>query len=207
MEELEFPDIYDLFQTFDVQFFEGKLGVVELIWSKRMTLCAGLCCYKDGLITIKLSEPLLKYRSISELKETLIHEMIHAYLWIMHIESGRDGHGPAFQDIMITINAIAGLNVTIYHSFHDEVDFYRKHIWKCDGPCQNWKPYYGLVKRAMNRPPSDKDPWWNEHQKKCGGKYTKIAEPTPKKKKKEEATKITKFFKNDNKDRVKSENK
>lgn len=29
----------------------------------------------------------------------------------------------------------------------------------------------------MNRPPSPRDPWWLEHQKTCGGKYTKIKEP------------------------------
>ena len=29
----------------------------------------------------------------------------------------------------------------------------------------------------MNRAPSDKDFWWGEHQRTCGGTYTKIKEP------------------------------
>lgn len=31
--------------------------------------------------------------------------------------------------------------------------------------------------RAMNRPPSSRDMWWSEHQRTCGGSYTKIREP------------------------------
>jgi hypothetical protein len=32
------------------------------------------------------------------------------------------------------------------------------------GPCQHRPPYFGLVKRAMNRPPHPRDPWWETHQ-------------------------------------------
>lgn len=65
----------------------------------------------------------------------------------------------------------------IYHSFHDEVDVYRQHWWKCNGPCQNRKPYFGFVKRAMNRAPSSLDRWWEDHRRTCGGTYTKVKEP------------------------------
>lgn len=65
----------------------------------------------------------------------------------------------------------------IYHSFHDEVDVYRQHWWRCNGPCQNRKPYFGFVKRAMNRAPSHLDPWWEDHRRTCGGTYTKVKEP------------------------------
>ena len=65
----------------------------------------------------------------------------------------------------------------IYHSFHDEVNLYKTHWWRCDGPCQNRPPYFGFVKRAMNRAPSERDPWWNDHRQKCNGKFIKIKEP------------------------------
>jgi hypothetical protein len=48
------------------------------------------------------------------------------------------------------------------------------------GPCQERPPYYGVVKRAMNRPPGPRDPWYAEHKATCGGTYTKIKEPEPK---------------------------
>lgn len=54
---------------------------------------------------------------------------------------------------------------------------YRQHWWKCNGPCQNRKPYFGYVKRAMNRAPSAQDPWWEDHKRTCGGNYTKVKEP------------------------------
>lgn len=65
----------------------------------------------------------------------------------------------------------------MYHSFHDEVDHYRKHVWQCDGPCKHRPPYYGQVKRAINRAPGPRDPWWADHQSRCGGTYIKIKEP------------------------------
>lgn len=57
------------------------------------------------------------------------------------------------------------------------MNLHRQHWWKCNGPCQNRPPFYGLVKRAMNRSPSPNDPWWEDHQKTCGGTYVKIKEP------------------------------
>ena len=32
--------------------------------------------------------------------------------------------------------------------------------WKCDGPCQNRRPFYGMVKRSMNRAPGPTDRWY-----------------------------------------------
>lgn len=65
----------------------------------------------------------------------------------------------------------------IYHDFHAEVDSYRQHWWQCNGPCKSRPPYFGFVKRAMNRAPSPKDYWWGDHARSCGGTYTKVKEP------------------------------
>ena len=93
-------NIHDLFKTYDQEFFGGDLkGKVSLEWSERMTQCAGKCYqYKrSGLCTVRLSHPLLKYRSLNELYETLLHELIHAWLFITKSRNvGRDGHGPDF---------------------------------------------------------------------------------------------------------------
>lgn len=78
---------------------------------------------------------------------------------------------------MLTSLLNTRLSRQVYHSFHDEVDVYRQHWWRCDGPCQTRKPYFGYVKRAMNRAPSSLDPWWGDHQRTCGGTYTKVKEP------------------------------
>ncbi|KAF3703053.1 SprT-like domain-containing protein [Channa argus] len=173
------PDVRAMFLEFNDMFFWGKLCGVEVKWSPRMTLCAGLCSYegRGGLCSIRLSEPLLKLRPRKDLVETLLHEMIHALLFVTQNNRDRDGHGPEFCKHMNRINKTSGTNITVYHSFHDEVDVYRQHWWRCNGPCQNRKPYFGYVKRAMNRAPSSLDPWWEDHKRTCGGTYTKIKEP------------------------------
>ncbi|XP_047493042.1 DNA-dependent metalloprotease SPRTN-like [Penaeus chinensis] len=173
------PDLHTLFLTFDKQFFWGRLYQVEVKWSPRMTLCAGVCSYegRGGLCSIRLSLPLLKLRPRKDMIETLLHEMIHAYLFVTANNRDRDGHGPEFHKHMYRINGVAGTKISVYHSFHDEVDQYRQHIWQCDGPCRHRRPYFGLVKRSMNRVPGPRDPWWGQHQQSCGGSYTKIQEP------------------------------
>ncbi|KAH8852407.1 SprT-like domain-containing protein Spartan [Schistosoma japonicum] len=173
------PDIRLLFSSFDSQFFGSSLGSVEVKWSSRMTLCAGVCKFqrRHGICSISLSEPLLKFRPRKDLVETLLHEMIHAFLFVTRRDKDRDDHGPNFKSHMHRINSLAGLNITVYHSFHDEVDTYRTHWWRCTGPCRYRPPYFGYVKRSMNRAPGPKDAWWAQHQATCMGKFIKIKEP------------------------------
>ncbi|KFD72285.1 hypothetical protein M514_01306, partial [Trichuris suis] len=173
------PDIHALFCQFDAAYFWGRLAACEVRWSTRMTLCAGQCHYEypQGLCSIRLSKSLLQYRPRKDLVETLLHEMIHAYLFVTSNNRDRDGHGPEFQKHMHRINKAAKTNITIYHSFHDEVDFHRTHWWRCNGPCQLRRPFYGWVKRAMNRAPGPNDYWWKNHMETCGGTFVKVKEP------------------------------
>ncbi|CAF1605969.1 unnamed protein product [Adineta ricciae] len=172
------PNIYTLFQQFNHQFFYSKLDSVYVEWSKRMTRCAGICYYRrGGECRIALSASYLTLRPRKDLVETLLHEMIHAYLFVTHNNRDRDGHGPEFLKHMVRINSATGANITVYHSFHDEYDHLHGHWWRCTGACRQWKPFYGYVKRSMNRAPSNRDRWWDEHEKRCGGKFEKIKEP------------------------------
>ncbi|KAH7715955.1 Zinc finger RAD18 domain-containing protein [Aphelenchoides avenae] len=173
------PDLHSTFVQFNTQFFDGALAACTVEWSKRMTACAGICYFqpKSGLCSIRLSEPLLKLRPRKDFIDTLLHEMIHAYLFILQRNQDRDGHGPEFQRHMHRINAAAGTNITIYHSFHDEVAECRQHWWVCNGECRHRPPYFGVVKRAMNRAPSKNDIWWEAHRQSCGGVFTKVKEP------------------------------
>ncbi|NXW56882.1 SPRTN protein, partial [Eurystomus gularis] len=157
--------------------------------------CAGVCRYegRGGMCSIRLSEPLLKLRPRKDLVETLLHEMIHALLFVTNNDKDRESHGPEFCKHMRRINRLTGANVTIYHNFHDEVDSYRQHWWRCNGPCQNRRPYFGYVKRSMNRAPSARDFWWVEHQETCGGTFTKVKEPENFSKKPKEKTQPAKL--------------
>lgn len=201
------PDIHQLFSQFNKEYFYGKLDMVEVKWSPQMTLCAGVCSYdgRGGLCSVRLSKPLLQYRPRSDLVETLLHEMIHAYLFVTHNNKDRDGHGPQFQFHMRRINKLTGANITIYHTFHDEVEVHRKHWWRCNGSCRNKKPFYGFVKRSKNRAPSKNDFWWFKHEMTCGGKFEKVKEPEGYKPK--SATGKSKYKTNINLENIKSEQK
>ncbi len=97
--------------------------------------------------------------------------MIHAFLFLTkkgYSRDGTDGHGPVskndnigqdFKKHMKEINSITGLNISVFHTFNDEVDSYRQHVWLCDGPCRKKAPFFGIVKRAKNMPPSERDDW------------------------------------------------
>ena len=69
--------------------------------------------------------------------ETLLHELIHAWLFLTKSdherEDGDDGHGSDFIEKMLEINRVTGLNISVYHDFHDEVDNHRRHVWLCNG--------------------------------------------------------------------------
>ncbi|XP_054271480.1 DNA-dependent metalloprotease SPRTN-like [Macrosteles quadrilineatus] len=173
------PDVHGLFLAFNDRFFWGRLLGVEVKWSPQMTSCAGVCVYegRNGLCSVRLSAPLLKLRPRSDLVETLLHEMIHAYLFVTNNNRDRDGHGPEFHKHMNRINKEAGTNISVYHSFHAEVKLYQQHWWRCNGPCQKRAPFFGMVKRARNRAPGPNDFWWADHQAACGGSFVKIREP------------------------------
>ncbi|KAF2746486.1 hypothetical protein M011DRAFT_487258 [Sporormia fimetaria CBS 119925] len=185
-----FVDVHELFRHYDVLYFRSLLTQrVEVLWSARLTLCAGICelskdpeTGKFTRIRLKLSGPLLQYRPRSDTVNTLLHEAIHAYLFVTtswRHSRGDDGtgHGVGFQLLADAINRHGNYEVTVYHAFHDEVDSYRTHVWQCDGPCREQPPFFGLVKRSMNRAPGKSDSWWEKHQAECGGTYTKIQEP------------------------------
>ncbi|EAT85512.1 hypothetical protein HBI56_134480 [Parastagonospora nodorum] len=190
-----FVDVHELFAHYNVLYFRKLLlPRVEVLWSPRLTLCAGICelskdpaTSKFTRIRLKLSTPLLQYRPRSDTINTLLHEAIHAYFFITTSwahSRGDDGtgHGVGFQLLADAINNHGNYEVTIYHTFHDEVESYRTHVWQCDGPCRSAPPYFGLVKRSMNRAPGKSDTWWARHEADCGGTYTKIQEPAVTKK-------------------------
>lgn len=79
---------------------------------------------------------------------------------------------------MEKINDLTGLSVSVYHNFSEEVKYYKQHIWRCNGRCSKNPPFFGLVRRAMNRKPQKADSWFAYHQMTCGGEFIKIGSPS-----------------------------
>ncbi|CAN8076189.1 unnamed protein product [Agarophyton chilense] len=174
------PDVHALFQEYNRKHFENQITHTYVEYSRRMTSCAGTCTFTRTGCRIALSEPLLKLRPVSDLKSTLLHEMIHAFLFLTQgmKRDGPDGHGPMFMHHADRINRSEfGVEITPYHTFHEEVESYRVHHWRCD-KCGR------IIKRAMNRAPAPTDYWWSSHARSCAGVFVKIAGPERKPKSK-----------------------
>ena len=67
-------DVYKLFSLYNLKYFKNKLDSCVLEWSKKMKLCAGICYYEKAskLCTIRLSEPILKFREKIDIISTLL---------------------------------------------------------------------------------------------------------------------------------------
>lgn len=146
-----------------------------------MTLCAGktYCRERRGFLScsIYLSEALLSQRPANDTVNTLLHEMIHAYLFLTEGRNHKMGHGPSFKEHMTRINKLHGSKITVFHNFHKEVDKFRVHVYRCDGPCTKKRPYFGVLRRAITRPPGPMDKWWAKHSQECGGTFHKVEGP------------------------------
>ena len=172
------PSIYELFIVYDGKYFNKTLSSngVSVEWSDRMKRCAGICYYKNNAAIIRLSRPLLSLMPFSETINTILHEMIHAYNFVLKVKDDSfDGHGTEFINHMNRINQGECTKITVRHTFYDEVKYYQKHRWRCSGPCRNLPPFYGWVNRSMNRAPSPADWWFPKHQRECNGTFIKIS--------------------------------
>lgn len=103
--------------------------------------------------------------------------MIHAYI---SLKGGRDTgeHGVVFHSHMKRINDQAGTNITVYHSFNDEVSYLRKYIWRCSGAtCQAAHPYCGYVSLPTKRRPSKWDKAYRLHlERGCTGTFQQVSD-------------------------------
>lgn len=110
-------DIWSMFTHFNKKYFCGELDKVKVSWSPHMTLCAGKTAYRVRghsckSCSIRLSQPLLSQRPHTDTVNTLLHEMIHAYLHVTQGLNYRDSHGPEFRKHMKRINDCEGSKIT-----------------------------------------------------------------------------------------------
>ncbi|XP_055342034.1 uncharacterized protein LOC129590707 [Paramacrobiotus metropolitanus] len=169
------PDIHALFRKFDADYFWNTLWKVKVKWTNRLMRYAGVFGRRECLIALSL--PLLKFRPRKDLVATLLHEMIHAYLFVTNNQDNDDWHGYNFREQMFRVNKLSGANITVSHRYLLEMEYFRQHIWRCNGPCQFCKPHFGYFRRTRNQPPGPADYWWVSHAKICNGLFIEIKEP------------------------------
>lgn len=105
------PDIVAMFHEINAEHFNGEIpDTVEVSWNSRLRTTAGYARFRwinrrEGIIhptSVELSEKLFQSLGwpLDKIRETLIHEMTHA--WLFHVYNDR-GHGPRFQRKMDSI--------------------------------------------------------------------------------------------------------
>lgn len=97
-------DLQLLFAQYNFAHFDGEIPSFKIAYNARFSNVAGRITYKPPLI--ELSPKHLNGKP-EELRETLLHEMIHAWL---HARGENPGHTPAFKRKMHKL----GLR-SIYH--------------------------------------------------------------------------------------------
>ncbi|XP_044947279.1 actin cytoskeleton-regulatory complex protein PAN1-like isoform X1 [Hordeum vulgare subsp. vulgare] len=193
-------DLWDLFNHYDELYFRGALDAaafaVEWAYPRTKNItCFGSCSFGD-LRKITLYEPILQYRTNADLKNALLHLMIHAIIFVKH-GMKRLSHGPVFRDWMDAINTCTtedymrppgGYCITTTHDFSEEKSCNIQGIqWKCE-LCG-----VTLLRATRMAPPSDSSCCienvsehvtcgnmlcqWHNHKMGCGGTYVVTKPP------------------------------
>eukprot|EP01083_Nonionella_stella_P096890 272401_1 len=167
------PDVHALFLKYNRIYFDNKLNRCIVQWSDistepiNMYDNIGYSMMENRICNIYLSLPILQYTSTKDIIETLIHEMIHCYLFLFDQHRyDRSDHGKRFISIMNAINyCTKSIKITVYHYCHKAMDMVKMTMFQCNGICQE------LMQRPRNNPPGKQDIWWTKHQTECGGMF------------------------------------
>lgn len=108
------PNIKAMFAALNAEHFNGEIPNIPVVWNSRMTTTAGYCRYKSVRVPtngfypfgkieptkIDLSDKLFRNNDYDEdkIRNTLIHEMVHAYLVHKYNESGHTYNFHAMMD-------------------------------------------------------------------------------------------------------------
>ena len=123
----DLPDVAELqllFAQYNLLHFDGQLPAYRIAYNARFSNVAGRITYKPPLI--ELSPKHLRGK-IEDLRQTLLHEMIHAWL---HARGENSGHTPAFKRKMREL----GLR-SIYHDLGTAAPLNpssRRYILRCE---------------------------------------------------------------------------
>lgn len=189
------PDIAELFCHYNALYFEDSLGACAVSWAEEPLPYGDTsgCEYYPGGggCIVLLSKSLYEFHTYSDLKNVLLHEMIHAYVCIKDNNTDHSNHGANFQKLMNTINSssvpdrhrpLGGYNIITLHDIRKKC-----YKYKCD-VCGDF------VRSTKIRGPSHDDCiermgansscpnsacQWHRHKKGCSGSYYRVGKSAP----------------------------
>ena len=128
------------FDEFNRNAFQEKLGMVEVVWSRRLNSTAGKTRLQKCTNDMTPGVPLKRHAIIElstkvvddeeKLRTTLLHELVHAAVWIFEGVS-RPPHGVLFKKwSRIAMSKVPDVIVTTTHTY--EIQY--KYEWACVQP-------------------------------------------------------------------------
>ncbi|CAL4938288.1 unnamed protein product [Urochloa decumbens] len=189
------PDVSELFCHYNSLYFRDSLWSCAVSWAEDPLpgRDVSTCDYYPGGggCIILLSKSLCECHDESDLKNALLHEMIHAYICIKDNNSDHSDHGAKFRKLMNTINLssvddphrpVDGYSITLLHEIRKKYYHYK---------CQSCGD---LIKSIKMRLPSGDDCiegkgvddpcqnakcHWHRHKQRCSGSYCRAQESLP----------------------------
>ncbi len=135
-------NLQSIWKDVALQYFCNRLPPIRIEWSFRLTASTGIFVSQVGPRSqrlskeerhgvarrIRLSAPLLRGQSESEIIGTLAHEMIHQ--WQYDVKKRFPDHGQDFHEVMARMNR-DGMGISVRHSLNQRVDQLSKYLWRC----------------------------------------------------------------------------
>ncbi|CAM0872031.1 unnamed protein product [Alopecurus aequalis] len=188
------PDIADLFCHYNALYFHDSLGPCAVSWAEEPLPYGSFsdCDYYPGGggCIILLSKSLYECHSDSDLKNILLHEMIHAYMCIKGNNTNHSDHGVNFQKLMNAINSssvpdahrpVGGYSIIVEHGIRKK--YYQYKCESCGDLVKSTKiggPSHDdcIEKTGANSSCLNSMYQWHRHEKRCSGSYYTVREST-----------------------------
>ncbi|CAL4921522.1 unnamed protein product [Urochloa decumbens] len=197
------PDVSELFCHYNSLYFRDSLGscAVSLAEDPLPDRDVSACEYYPGGggCIILLSKSLCECHDESDLKNALLHEMIHAYICIKDNNSDHSDHGAKFRKLMNTINLssvddphrpVDGYSITLLHEIRKK--YYHYKCQRCGDLIKSIKMRLPsgddcIERKGVDDPCQNSKCHWHRHKQQCSGSYCRVQESFPGGPKAEEA--------------------
>ncbi|CAN6313571.1 unnamed protein product [Urochloa humidicola] len=197
------PDVSELFCHYNSLYFRDSLGSCAVSWAEDPLpdRDVSTCDYYPGGggCIILLSKSLRECHDESDLKNALLHEMIHAYICIKDNNSDHSDHGAKFQKLMNTINLssladpyrpVDGYSITLLHEIRKK--YYHYKCQRCGDLIKSIKTRLPsgddcIERKGVDDPCQNSKCHWHRHKQRCSGSYCRVHESLPGGPKAEEA--------------------
>ncbi|XP_066354934.1 uncharacterized protein [Miscanthus floridulus] len=189
------PDVSELFCHYNSLYFHDSLGSCAVSWAEDpLPNCdVSTCDYYPGGggCIILLSKSLCGSHNGSDLKNALLHEMIHAYICIKDNNSNHSDHGAKFQKLMNTINLSSvadphrpfdGYSITLLHEIHKKYYHYKCQSCADFIKSTNTRGPSGddcIERKGLDDPCHNSNCHWHRHKQRCSGNYCRVQESSP----------------------------